>query len=160
MTVLTVIALASGLSLAPVHATALSATTRYQQARQTLNLMTSTAETQLQARSVDRALSQGFVAFKSGIARSVAVHAREQVAADRSPAAQHPAETHQQRARQRLNRLTAKAETGLRARAVDRALNQGIAAFETGIARRMAVHAREQVAANRRQIKTRHWFIK
>ncbi|MGA7966229.1 MAG: hypothetical protein WCB49_10130 [Gammaproteobacteria bacterium] len=160
MTALTIIALASGLTLAPIHATAQSTTARYQQAQQTLDNLTATAEPHLHARAADRALNQGLAAFKTGFARRMEVHAREQLVADRSSAATQPDQTHRHRARQRLDRLTAEAETGLHARAVDRALNQGLAAFKTGFARRMEVHAREQLAANRRLAAARSWVIK
>ena len=160
MTALTIIALASGLTLAPGHTTAASTTARYQQALHTLDRLTATAEPQLHARAVDRALNQGLAAFRTGFARRMEVHAREQLAENRSLTTTRPAETHLQRARKRLDRLTAEAETGLHARAADRALNQGLAAFRTGFARRMEVHAREQLAANRRLAKAGSWVIK
>lgn len=155
MTALTIIALASGLTLAPGHTTAASTTARYMLAQQTLNHMTATAETRLRARATDRALSKGLVAFNTEFA-----HEQRLASTDRNLAATQPAATHQQQARKRLNRLIAAAEPQLHARAVDRALNQGLAAFRTGFARRMEVHAREQLAANRRLAKAGSWVIK
>lgn len=54
-----------------------------------------------------------------------------------------------QQAHQTLNRLTANAQVELRKRAVERALSEGLVSFNDELARRMADHAREQVASNR-----------
>jgi|GEM_PF-3340201 len=58
-------------------------------------------------------------------------------------------DTHSQQARQTLDRMTANAQVELRYRAVSRALSEGLVTFNDEFARRMAVHAREQVASNR-----------
>ncbi|MGH8128806.1 MAG: hypothetical protein ACRETC_10710, partial [Gammaproteobacteria bacterium] len=119
---------------------------------QTLNHMTATTETRLRAQAIDHALNKGLVAFKTEFARRMDVHAGEQqlAATDRSPAAIQPAVTQQQQARQRLDRLTAAAETGLHTRAIDRALSECLVTFQVGFARRMKVHAQQQMVANRR----------
>ncbi len=85
MTVLTLIALASGLALAPIHATAEPATAHYQQARQTLNSLVAVAESRLRIQALECALSEGLSAFKTGFARNMEVHTQEQLVASRNP---------------------------------------------------------------------------
>jgi hypothetical protein len=87
MTVLTLITLASGLALAPIHATAQPATAHYRQARQTLNSLIAVAESRLRTQALERALSEGLNTFRTGFAHNMEAHAREQLVASRNPAA-------------------------------------------------------------------------
>lgn len=64
-------------------------------------------------------------------------------------AANTPCEARCQQAHRTLDRLTSNAQAELRKRAVDRALSEGLVSFREEFARRMAAHAREQVASNR-----------
>ncbi|HKI81894.1 MAG TPA: hypothetical protein VKA04_09605 [Pseudodesulfovibrio sp.] len=88
MSILSVITLASGLAFTPAHAASPSGNTHYQQARQTLDRMTTNAQVELRDRAVSRALGEGLVAFNDDFARRMAAHAREQVASNRGATAE------------------------------------------------------------------------
>ncbi len=85
MTILTLITLASGLALAPVHTTTQPATTYYQQARQTLNSLVATTESRLRSQALERALTEGLNTFRTEFARNMEAHAREHLVVSRNP---------------------------------------------------------------------------
>ncbi len=85
MTVLTLITLASGLALAPVHTTTQPATTYYQQARQTLNSLTATTESRLRSQALERALTEGLDTFRAEFSHIMEAHAQAHLVVSRSP---------------------------------------------------------------------------
>jgi len=81
MLTLSVIALASGLTLAPAPAGSYNTVSmdRYQRARLTLDQMTAEAQTRLRSRNIEEALNSGIRTFKMALVQQLSAQSAQEV---------------------------------------------------------------------------------
>ena len=90
MLTLSVIALASGLALAPAPAGSYTTASmdRYERARMTLNRMTSDAQLRLRGKNIEEALNSGIRTFKMALDEQMGARTTQEVAVTPVPESQ------------------------------------------------------------------------